>query len=348
VGGGWTENWTFYGAQGEKLVTNLQLWGPLEVYNYNGTQVTGWTYSFQGGQSAIWFAGKMIYDGGAMYQDRLGTNRSGGARFRPYGDEITSTGNDRVKFGTYTRDSLSGLDYADQRFYASGYGRFNTADPMKSSAGANDPGSWNRYAYVGGDPINSNDPAGLLAAGISTLPGYDPSEMEQVVCLGQTVDYYVDGSFANSACLIASATKAVLQVVSTEPVIPDCKQSLLNALGLDYSQKLYRKGTQTTEDHIIQRHGGNITGSPVPGVSQYYAATFFQIKNINFATFVFGTEQYDPLRNSFDFTWTAPQITPGGNHLGTDPSGTETATNRLIVAADCKTVITSYPVPGID
>jgi RHS repeat-associated protein len=161
AGGGWTENWTFYGAQGEKLVTNMQLAGPYEVYNPQGVQ-TGWSCAFQpGGQSAIWFAGKMIYDGGAMYQDRLGTNRSGGARFRPYGDEITSTGNDRVKFGTYTRDSLSGLDYADQRFYASSYGRFNTPDPYAGSGGPQSPASWNRYSYTRGDPVNSHDPHGL-------------------------------------------------------------------------------------------------------------------------------------------------------------------------------------------
>jgi hypothetical protein len=27
-GGGWAENWTFYGAQGERLVANMQLIGP--------------------------------------------------------------------------------------------------------------------------------------------------------------------------------------------------------------------------------------------------------------------------------------------------------------------------------
>ena len=48
----------------------------------------------------------------------------------------------------------------DQRFYASSYGRFNTADPYMASAGAADPGSWNRYSYVQGDPINYNDRSG--------------------------------------------------------------------------------------------------------------------------------------------------------------------------------------------
>ena len=61
---------------------------------------------------------------------------------------------------TYTRDSFTGLDYADQRFYASTYGRFNTADPYMASGGAKEPGSWNRYSYVGGDPVNYNDRSG--------------------------------------------------------------------------------------------------------------------------------------------------------------------------------------------
>jgi RHS repeat-associated protein len=79
----------------------------------------------------------------------------------PFGDEITSTTNDREKFATYTRDSYTGLDYADQRFYASTYGRFNTPDRSWDSAGADNPGSWNRYNYASGDPVNRNDPTGL-------------------------------------------------------------------------------------------------------------------------------------------------------------------------------------------
>ena len=67
-----------------------------------------------------------------------------------------------VKFGTYMQDSFTGLDYADQRFYASSYGRFNTADPYQASAGAGDPGSWNRYSYVVGDPVNRVDPTGRV------------------------------------------------------------------------------------------------------------------------------------------------------------------------------------------
>jgi hypothetical protein len=52
------------------------------------------------------------------------------------------------------------MDWSGQMFYASTYGRFNTPDPARNSAGPTDPGSWNRYSYVGGDPVNRLDPAG--------------------------------------------------------------------------------------------------------------------------------------------------------------------------------------------
>ena len=95
------------------------------------------------------FGGKLISENSnAVFPDRVGTNRASGARFHPYGDEITSTANDREKFATYTRDSYTGLDYADQRFYASAYGRFNTPDPSRTSMRPKKPLSWNRYSYV--------------------------------------------------------------------------------------------------------------------------------------------------------------------------------------------------------
>ncbi|MBI1897279.1 MAG: hypothetical protein HYS04_12270 [Acidobacteria bacterium] len=34
-------------------------------------------------------------------------------------------------------------------------------DPYVASGGAADPGSWNRYGYLGGDPVNFSDPWGL-------------------------------------------------------------------------------------------------------------------------------------------------------------------------------------------
>jgi len=51
----------------------------------------------------------------------------------------------------------------DQRFYASGYGRFNTVDPYNGSFNPASPVSFGRYTYSLGDPINHYDPSGLEA-----------------------------------------------------------------------------------------------------------------------------------------------------------------------------------------
>jgi hypothetical protein len=66
------------------------------------------------------------------------------------------------------------LDNADQRFYASTYGRFNTPD--RRGGRLSNPGSLNRYAYVLGDPVNHNDPRGLCSVFIGGFGSYyDPN-----------------------------------------------------------------------------------------------------------------------------------------------------------------------------
>jgi RHS repeat-associated protein len=48
------------------------------------------------------------------------------------------------------------------RYYSNQYGRFITPDPAGQGAAVpQNPQSWNRYAYVTGDPVNRNDPHGL-------------------------------------------------------------------------------------------------------------------------------------------------------------------------------------------
>jgi RHS repeat-associated protein len=142
--------YTFYGAHGEKLGVFGMALNPVLGYN-----------TFQPLRTNIYFAGKMIWsDNVPAYQDRLGTNRANGARFYPFGDEITSTSNDREKFATYTRDSYTGLDYANQRYYASTYGRFNTPDLSGKGIKLRSPVTWNMYQYARLDPINRNDPTG--------------------------------------------------------------------------------------------------------------------------------------------------------------------------------------------
>ena len=80
----------------------------------------------------------------------------------PFGEEIAASGeNEKHHFTSYERDSESGLDYAINRGYVSGVGRFQQADPYRASGYMVDPQSWNRYSYTRNNPVNRIDPLGL-------------------------------------------------------------------------------------------------------------------------------------------------------------------------------------------
>jgi RHS repeat-associated protein len=149
----------FYGADGKKLATYT-----YTIITYNGNPEIQLTEQSKN----VYFVGLMLTEeGNSVSTDRLGSVRSGGpgglgyqAEY-PYGVEYAVTANDREKYATYTRDSLTGLDYAMNRYYSSQWGRFLSPDPYSGSAGLGDPGSWNRYAYTRNDPVNRLDPGGL-------------------------------------------------------------------------------------------------------------------------------------------------------------------------------------------
>ncbi|HEY3439942.1 MAG TPA: RHS repeat-associated core domain-containing protein, partial [Paludibaculum sp.] len=136
----------FYGLGGEVLeVFRGSPGSPLERQTYAPTQ-------------RAWFGGRLIEKKGtAMNADRLGTYE----KSFPYGELATAPTTSGEKFATYWRDAGTGLDYAVNRYYSPQMGRFLSADPYQASGGPGDPGSWNRYAYVGGDPVNYSDPGGL-------------------------------------------------------------------------------------------------------------------------------------------------------------------------------------------
>ena len=72
------------------------------------------------------------------------------------------------------------LDYAVNRSYASGLGRFNSADPYQPSGFVVDPQSWNRYAYVQNGPIHNVDPQGLNIN--CPRERYDLCRLSRLVC----------------------------------------------------------------------------------------------------------------------------------------------------------------------
>jgi len=121
-------------------------------------------------------------------------------RYLSFGEEESATEENRVKFGTYRRDATSGLDYAEQRYYSSEFGRFITPDPYVQSIQLDEPETWNRYAYCGNDPINRIDPHGTYyckAIMSSTVNRY----CNNYSCPNNAyAEYYAGGSMPGSGC----------------------------------------------------------------------------------------------------------------------------------------------------
>ena len=145
----------------------------LYFYGQNGRLLSIRAVSSSGVTSVVadrvYFGGLLLGSAGTMgsqdvstLTDRLGTAATG----YPYGtDKGNAASNDQPDFATYTKDSTTGFEYANQRYYSAGLGLFVTADSFEGSGKVKNPSTWNRFAYSLDDPINSFDPSGSI-----TLP----------------------------------------------------------------------------------------------------------------------------------------------------------------------------------
>lgn len=149
---------TFWSVTGQKLATYNISGDPAVLYSTTPSLTATIAVS------NYYFGGKLIgkLTTGMSSVTYLGSDRLGSiGKYYPWGQEKPSaTQNGTEKFTGYFRDSETALDYADQRYHQPGVGRFLSPDPYRASAGSRDPGSWNRYSYAGGDPVNRKDPSG--------------------------------------------------------------------------------------------------------------------------------------------------------------------------------------------
>jgi len=149
-----------------------------------------------------------------FHLDHLGTPRAltdvSGQRvayhvYFPFGEEVTNPSQDqeRMKFTSHERDlpNASGadgaLDYMHSRHCNPTLARFNTFDPSAESARLASPQSWNKYAYVLGNPLAYIDPNGELWFRINGkwtfLEGVNQLEQTSTNSDGSTTSRLVDG-----------------------------------------------------------------------------------------------------------------------------------------------------------
>jgi RHS repeat-associated protein len=106
------------------------------------------------------------------HPDRLGTrlvtnaldgSTAGEQESLPFGAELGAGAAGTRRFTSYDRSGATPLDYAVNRFYNQGLGRFTQVDPIgMGAASLTNPQSLNLYGYCENDPINHTDPEGLF------------------------------------------------------------------------------------------------------------------------------------------------------------------------------------------
>lgn len=149
----------FYDAGNQRLkkVTG----GSTTYYVWEGAQVIAEYNNAPAG------AGGNSYYLADRLSNRMVTDSNGAFKgtqdHQPFGEEGGTSGtSEKHRFTNYERDSESNTDYAMNRQYEMGNGRYKQPDIVGGSIG--DPQSLNRYAYSLNDPVNVADPSGLFPA----------------------------------------------------------------------------------------------------------------------------------------------------------------------------------------
>ena len=143
----------------------------------------------------VYFAGACVsevdsYGGWRLPSvDRLGSLKQGSRRY-PFGEGNESNLFD--EYATYRRDWVLAHYYAWNRHYSTTWGRFSSPDPYVMSGGLTNPQGWNRYSYFANDPVNFQDPTGLVAA----APKFDDPTL--VCMLG--MPYWLSYDYAFVLC----------------------------------------------------------------------------------------------------------------------------------------------------
>ncbi len=147
---------------------------------------------------------------------------------------------------------------ADQRYYASTYGRFITVDPDPGSANATDSGSWNRYSYVRGDPVNYRDRTGAYPCIVGVGEGAEWTDCEDETTY---VGSYGPGYYY--ACMMGFIPGCQQQLQTTLPSSPAAGTGVGNLKNYNKALKSLKKFGTKDPDCLTDLKAVGLTPSQV-------------------------------------------------------------------------------------
>jgi len=139
--------------------------------------------------------------------------------YTPFGKQYPAEGFEETNnaihtpFGYNGRDGVitdaNGLLYMRARYYSPDLRRFISKDPLRGDI--SDLGALNRYAYVGGDPVNLVDPSG-------NTPDYLIDPITTSIGISETYRMYEEGSYVWAAIGAVGSTYDILATAC--PIVP--------------------------------------------------------------------------------------------------------------------------------
>ena len=166
------------------------LYGPngAKLALMNGQTLVNAFIALPGGGTAVYNSSGVAY---YRHSDHLGSSRLAttpsrtkyyDVAYAPYGEDYNGSGTVDLSFTTQNQDTVGGgwstnlYDFL-MREYRTGQGRWTSPDPAGMAAvDPTTPQTWNRYAYVGNNPLSFLDPLGLqqrkdCRSGCDNVPG---------------------------------------------------------------------------------------------------------------------------------------------------------------------------------
>jgi RHS repeat-associated protein len=220
-----------YDGDGKRVKKTVDATGETTIFVYDASGVSIAEYS-----TIVSTTPQISYlTSDNLGSPRINTDHNGAVTARhdymPFGEEVSSSQRTpalgyvaddvRKKFTGYENDSESELDYAQARYYKSQHGRFTSVDPTMASADIINPQSFNRYIYVGNNPLNITDPTGeIWGRNGDTIQWFDTEKDMKAAgfTASSVLTGYRDGQLyaldpnSNNYVPVASATLAIRQL----------------------------------------------------------------------------------------------------------------------------------------
>ncbi|MEQ1607092.1 MAG: RHS repeat-associated core domain-containing protein [Pyrinomonadaceae bacterium] len=277
------------------------------VYEAGSAQNTKKEYAYRNGQLLVTATVAKINQSDVRWlvTDHLGTpriiaDRTGSLSavkrhdYLPFGEEIgpgvggRTTGQGygtpqsdgvRQQFTGYERDLETGLDFAQARYMGSSLGRFTSPDPLSASASPGDPQSWNRYAFVLGNPINLTDSTGMSVD--DDCPGSPGGRCP-------SFPIAINGPATGSIAIVDVVSDGIADVVNLAGRYVQSASDMFS-YGFGRAQTEYQTGQPQEGPRIFGNQGPTSsevldqTMQSYQGAAQIAEVGFFQVQMIPFA-----------------------------------------------------------------